>query len=399
MQATLSKLRENYFSHVINKIAKENLQCIILTHLLEDRPELLNAIDKIARISLVIGIPYSIHQPTLQEIRKLHHVETPKLSELYDTKYLNSLIMSHAKRNIPLILIEIGGYFSSILDDLQKKLSCQLLGVIEDTEAGHRRYESSAKRQQLPCPVISVARSVLKAPEDFLVGPSCLYSTERILRTQGIPINGKQSLTLGFGKIGRGVAHSLLKHHCSTSVYDTDPVKRIIALSEGFCTPDRELSISHADIIFGATGNNSISKKDFNLIKNGTLLVSCSSKDIEFDLYYLKENYNAAPINNELCRYENGKQFFYLAANGNPINFTDGAVIGPALALVQSELLIAIRQLLVIGKTPGLFETDMQDKKLLAEIWLEHFCDKQSGNYRIDQENKLKVESLQKVIA
>ncbi len=52
---------------------------------------------------------------------------------------------------------------------------------------------------------------MLKETEDFLVGSSCLFSTGRLLREAGFLIDGKQALILGFGKVGRGLAHALLR--------------------------------------------------------------------------------------------------------------------------------------------------------------------------------------------
>lgn len=281
-----------------------------------------------------------------------------------------------------MILLEIGGYFSPILKKLQKKLNGNLIGAIEDTETGHRLYEKLGVERA--CPVISVARSSLKDTEDFLVGTSCLFSTEKLLRQNGLPLEGKRSLVLGFGKVGRGVAHALMRNYCPVSVYDIDPIRRINAISEGFQAQDKESAFKYAEIIYGTTGNFSISSSDFKLLRNGTLLVSCSSKDIEFDLEALQQNYKKQNICDGLDVYKKEDQYFYLAANGRPINFRDGAVIGPILALVQAEIIFAIKQLLEKNLQNEIYETDMACKKVLAEKWLQHFCDGRTGRYRLD---------------
>ena len=120
------------------------------------------------------------------------------------------------------------------------------------------------------------------------------------------------------------------------------------------------------------------------MIKTGALLVSCGSKDTEFDLPNLRQTYTKKAVNDHLDRYENDKHFFYLAANGRPINFIDGSTIGPALALTQAEIILAVNdiiQLSAAGKK-GLFETSYETKRLLARKWLECFCDETSGRYR-----------------
>jgi len=43
--------------------------------------------------------------------------------------------------NVLVIFVEIGGYFSPILQCPLNKLNGKLIGAVEDTEFGHRSYE------------------------------------------------------------------------------------------------------------------------------------------------------------------------------------------------------------------------------------------------------------------
>ena len=382
MKKLLSKLRKNYFDDIASIVQPVDIQFVILTHLLEDRPELVDAIRNIGTVSLIISIPYSHHKKSFEILKENYYVATPTLEQLYDSDYLTSLIISHTKPKVPLVIIEIGGYCAPILNKLQEKLHGSLLGVIEDTEAGHRKYQKISN--SLPCPVISVARSSLKETEDFLVGTSCLYSTERLLRDNGFLIDGKSSLVLGFGKIGRGLSHALSRRYCPVAIYDVDPIRRINALSEGFQVPSKKSAFNKAEIIYGAAGRCSITNSDLKLIKNGALLVSCSSKNLEFDLASLNKHYSKTFVSNGIDCYSKKDQFLYLANDGTPINFRDGAVIGPILALVQAELLLAIKQLIQTKEKKGLFETELVAKKFLAEKWLQYFCDEVSGRYLLE---------------
>jgi hypothetical protein len=53
------------------------------------------------------------------------------------------------------------------------------------------------------------------------------------------------------------------------------------------------------------------------------------------------------------------------------------------LALVQSEIILAIRDMLLLSakKQYGMFELSLEDRKMLATMWLEHFCDPNTGYY------------------
>ena len=371
-------MREKYLLTIANCIPKTICQIVILTHILPDRPELLAAISKIAPISLVIAIPYSIEKKTFANLREYYNLLALSLEEMTNPKIFYQKFIEQINLESPLIILEIGGYCASIIERLHSHLGNKLLGVIEDTETGYRQYE---KLHTLPCPVISVARSFLKESEDCLIGDACLFSTEKLIRQSGFLLDGKQMLVLGFGKIGRGLAQTLLRRGYSVSVCDIDSSKRVLALSGGLKIPTKEIALQNADLIFGATGNYSIEKDDFKHIKKGAILVSCSSKQLEFDVTYVKENYICEPVFDNTVKYSNKDNYFYLLAEGKPINFLDGAIIGPVLALVQAEIIFSIKTLMDLEGKSGLYEVGSEDRKMLADLWLKHFIDPVSGSY------------------
>lgn len=383
MRDLLTTLRTRFFTDVAKISPKFYGRFIILTHLLPDRPELLSVLSTIAPISLIIAIPYSLDTNTLDSLQNDYLILTPTLDELFNPDYLSSVLANELEKG-PRILLEIGGYFAFILQTIPLHIRNNLLGVIEDTEAGHRQYQQTS---ELPFPVISVARSTLKATEDFLVGNSCLFSTEKLLRQAGFLIEGKKSLVLGYGKVGRGLADALSRRDCPVSVYDIDPIRRILALSEGFHIPEKSVAIQNAEIIFGTTGENSLSSYDITRVKNGSILVSCSSKNHEFDLNFLEKNYNKEEVFPHFERYRNKNHTFYILSKGTPINFIDGAVIGPILALTQAEMILAIRKLLLEERKSGIFELCEEERQMLATLWLKHFCDSTTGYYRHDATN------------
>ena len=380
--SSLTKLRYDYFNKIAKSIASQDAQFIIVTHILFDRPEFLQAIKSIANISLIVAIPYSLNQQAYQNLNSIYPIITPTLEELSNPEYLLKNTVPKLDLAKPVIILEIGGYYAQVIKRLVKEFNVNLLGVVEDTEIGHREYEK-LDHKNFPCPVISVARSSLKRAEDFLIGQACLFSTEKLVRQTGFLIDGKSVLVTGFGKIGRGAAHALARRRCHVSVYDIDPAKRIEAISEGFLIPDKKETLKKADMIFGTTGKQSINAEDFKYIKNGALLVSCSSKNVEFDLTYLKANYTATPVFEHYVKYENENNFVYLLADGRPINFLDGSALGPVLALVQSEIIFAINEVITLnneGKR-GLFELSHKGRTILADEWIKHFCNPITGHY------------------
>jgi adenosylhomocysteinase len=378
MYNLISNMRKNYFLNIAKFIPKITCQFVILTHILPDRPELLAAISKIAPIALIIAIPYSIEKKIFTQLGEHYNLLALSLEEMSNPEILYQKFIEQIDLETPLIILEIGGYFAPIVERLHSQLGNKLLGVIEDTETGHRQYE---KLKTIPCPVVSVARSFLKESEDCLIGESCLFSTENLIRKSGFLLDGKQILILGFGKIGRGLGQALLHRGYHVSVYDIDPSKRVLALSAGLKIPIKEAALQNADLIFGATGNYSIEKEDFKHIKKSAILVSCSSKQLEFDMSYIKDNYIRADIFNHYAKYSNNDNYFYLLADGKPINFLDDGIIGPILALVQAEIILSIKTLMDLDGKPGLYEVGSGDRRILADLWLNHFLDPVSGSY------------------
>jgi adenosylhomocysteinase len=379
MNDILHKIRKDYFTTLANK-QRDNLQFIILIHMVSDIVELIDALSLLGDIAVIIAIPYSADKNIIKQLAH-HPIAQPTLDELLTPEKLNTLALKHSDTSKETIILEIGGYFAKGLTTLHQAFQGNLLGVIEDTEAGHRRYEAEASH--LPCPVYSVARSVLKESEDVLIGRSCIYATETILRKTGHVLNGQQSLVLGYGKIGRGVARTLKQQNAPVMVYDIDPKKRILALTEGYQVPSKISALHNANFIFGATGNTSITLDDFPEIRNGAVLISCSSKKIEFDLDGLYSTYQKKEVTDHVDSYHKEQQHLYLVGDGQPVNFvSDKCLVGPVISLIQGEMLMAAIELITHKASCELHEVAEESKDYLSNLWLDHFCDKDAGSYK-----------------
>lgn len=379
MNKVLQNIRKNYFTKLVEK-HEQNLQFILLIHVVPDVIEMLDTISSIGNIALIIAVPYSSDETSIKQLRR-YKIIHPSLDELLTPSVLNKFVLSNVDKSKKTIILEIGGYFAKGLNDLAKAFQGNLLGVVEDTEAGHRRYELES--HHLPCPVVSVARSSLKEAEDMLVGRSCAYAIETILRKVGYVFNGQICLVLGYGKIGRGVAKALKQQNASIMIYDTDPMKRILALTEGYQVPTKEYAFKNAGFIFGATGNTSLFIEDFSKLKSGVILVSCSSKRIEFDLTGLSNKYQKKVVFEEMDAYCNNNHTIYVIGNGEPVNFvSEKCLVGPIIYLIQGEMLLAVSELLNNSLNCSIHQVNQKRQNILANLWLEHFCDEEQGYCR-----------------
>lgn len=380
MLETLEQSREKFFSAVCRKFPlSEQCRILLITHLLEDRPVLIRTLSAYCPIASILGIPYSV-VPRIQTLLSASHdVAVHSLQDMLDRQAMFGIAAAVIERSkMPLAIMEIGGYFATIGNDLRAKYGASFLGVVEDTENGHKRYETS---QPLNFPVISIARSSLKLVEDRLIGSSIIFSLERFLREMGQVLTGASLGVLGYGRIGSGVARAAAARGSRVAVFDRSGVRRALAVADGFPCPDRDILLRGSDVLVATTGEQSISKADYSSLKDGVVLASGSSKQIEFDVRALEGLATEKDVGEDVARYHflDGRSL-YLLREGKPVNFRDGAVVGPAISLSQGELIVALRTLVELRDQPGIASVAVADQERLAALWLDNFVDvRESG--------------------
>ena len=93
--------------------------------------------------------------------------------------------------------------------------------------------------------------------------------------------------------------------------------------------------------------------------------------------------YKSADLCENLVRYDSNDHYFYLAGDGQPINFINGKVmVGPIITLVQAEILLGIKQLIELKPCKGIFQIENRLKDYIAEYWLSHFFSAETGEMK-----------------
>jgi adenosylhomocysteinase len=298
------------------------------------------------------------------------------------------------------IIIDIGGYFSGFYEDfIEKKLSFdrdrKFLGIVEDTENGHQKYEQvlarlKKKESKITIPVYSVARSKLKDTEDYNVGKSIVESTVIIQRTQAHTILNRMNVAgvIGFGKIGKSIAeHLRQKNLKEVIVYDCNIIRQFEASSLGFKTVSRADLIRNSEIIFSATGKKCLKKEDLHYLQDNIFIASCTSREDEFDSTFLRAislipEERSKVFDNIHKIIVHGKRL-NLLDGGNAINFVHGAVNGPYIYSVQAALIVSAFQLIkhsediIRLQDKDLNTITFEEMQSIALIWQRHFdkCD------------------------
>jgi adenosylhomocysteinase len=72
----------------------------------------------------------------------------------------------------------------------------------------------------------------------------------------------------------------------------------------------------------------------------------------------------------------------FVLNNGEAVNFLHGAVVGPAIYLVQAEVLMAVARLLqhAYSETSNIIQLANSDRATITRIWLNHFVRRTARN-------------------
>ncbi|MFI7009951.1 adenosylhomocysteinase [Streptomyces sp. NPDC050145] len=362
---------DSFFGRIAQQFATtERPASFLITHLLPERPHFVRAVATQTDLRAVLPKPKSINPVARRAVEKTVQCDTLTRGMFEEPDAALDYLEGRAA-GADVVLLDVGGYFAPVLDELCNRFSGRIVGVVEDTENGHKRY---AGRDKLPCPVVSVARSPLKDPEDYLVGQSVAFSAEALMRECGDIMHGRPALVIGFGKLGSSIARLLHAKNVAVTVYDIDPVRRAQALSQGFTVArDRETALAAAGLVLCATGAMSLRGDDFPHLRNGAYLATVTSSEDELDLEGLPDVYTRTPVGEHVTRYATTGHFFYLLNGGNAVNFLHGASVGPFIFLVQAEILAGVRMLTRGELAAGMHEATAADRRIIADTWLNYF--------------------------
>ncbi len=363
----------SFFSWLASTLPATGAASLVVTHLVPGQMDFLSALGHTTQIAAVLPKPKSANQLVMEATAARFRCDPLDRARCADPEWLTGYVWERAEGR-QIVLSDVGGYFAPALAELCAAMPDRIVGVVEDTENGHRRYEALP---ELPCPVYSVARSPLKEPEDRLVGEAIVFSVETLLRHLGEVLQGRQACVLGYGKVGAGIASALHARHVRVLVVDIDPVRQAQALAVGYGSADLTDALGAADLVFSATGNRALGMKHLPLLRDGAFLAGATSRDDEFDLADLN-NPDNAHVRTELIPGVSqistvpGSSFFLLG-NGNAGNFLHTSAMGSAIHLIKAEMTVAAALLADESHPPGFDEVPSARRAEIAAAWVDTF--------------------------
>jgi len=247
-----------------------------------------------------------------------------------------------------------GGYVVALLANqaLYLGLYRQVIQYAETALRGARQYLS---------PALVTDLSTMQA---------LAYSVERTLRSRFFRIPSETRIgILGYGSVGEAVATSIVGMGAQVLIYDPSPIRMARALVEGLAAMDRSVVLRESDVLIGLSGQRSVTADDVTLLKNGVILASGSSKQVEIDVNGLSLAAGNITADRGLTRLAIGKKTIWLLDDGVPINFADQGVLGHVLDLIYTELYICIRKLSEGRCDKGLQALDRIEQEAIADVW------------------------------
>lgn len=339
----------------------ESCRLVLVTHLLDTAVPYLRALAELVDIERVVAVPYSLQPSAVALLDDLPLLLPASLDEI---STVTAAAARRAARRAPTILQEVGGYCAPAAGLLA---AAGVRGVVEDTKQGQWSYE---RWPQLPLPVFTIADSPLKAMEDVQVGRSIAYGIDRLLRTRFYRLLAECRVTVfGYGSVGAALVDHLLRLGASVGVYDPDPLRRAAALLRGVRVAERAELLATSDVVIGVSGHRALTGDDVDLLPDGVVLASGSSKQVEFDVPALARRATTTVTAGEVTELVFPGRTAYLLNDGKPVNFLEQSVLGRVLDLVYSELYLCITKLAATRHQPGLHRLDRSHQVELAEMW------------------------------
>jgi S-adenosylhomocysteine hydrolase len=198
-------------------------------------------------------------------------------------------IIRHLLRNAPrkLLVLDDGAYFLEAAMAFSRQF--REVAIVEQTTRGLIKLDDnrSLRAYAEAFRIVNVARSKPKlALESPWIGAAVLLALEKHLRDLGslapqFRVNrASLCLVLGYGTIGRQVAH-YLRSFVQVHVFDAKAIRRKQAAHDGFPIWSREYGPGALKLVVGCSGRHSFGVEDYRSLDSHAVLVSASSGSVE----------------------------------------------------------------------------------------------------------------------
>jgi len=182
-----------------------------------------------------------------------------------------------------------GADLVSTIHKKRKDLVGNLLGGTEETTTGVIRLRALEDKGLLLFPIIAVNDANTKHLFDNRYGTG-QSTIDGILRATNILMAGTSFVVCGYGWCGRGVATRARGMGANVIICETDPLKGLEAVMDGFNVMSLKSASRKGDVFVTLTGDVSVLRMEhFKLMKDGAIVCNAGHFNVEIDLDTLKK--------------------------------------------------------------------------------------------------------------
>ena len=189
----------------------------------------------------------------------------------------------------PNLTMDDGADLVSQIHGKRKDLAKYIIGSTEETTTGVIRLRSLEERGLLLFPVLAVNDAKTKHFFDnrYGTGQSTL---DGIIRATNILLSGSVFVVCGYGWCGRGLAGKARGMGARVIVTETDPLKALEAVMDGFEVTSLKEAAPSGDVFVTVTGNSKVIRKEhFQVMKDGAIIANSGHFDVEIDIPALRK--------------------------------------------------------------------------------------------------------------
>ena len=235
----------------------------------------------------------------------------------------------------PNIIIDDGGDLVHLMHTKYTDLIPNVIGGCEETTTGINRLRIMSRNGELKFPMVMVNDADCKHMFDNRYGTGQSV-WDGICRTTYLIIAGKYVVISGYGWCGKGVTLRAKGLGAKVIVTETDPVRALEAVMDGYEVMPMAEAAKIGDIFCTVTGGRDIiTAEHFPLMKDGAILSNAGHFNIEVDMEALEKmavrKYEARhniqgyvmPDGRTLFTIAEGRLVNLAAADGHPAEIMD----------------------------------------------------------------------------
>jgi adenosylhomocysteinase len=268
-----------------------------------------------------------------------------------------------------------------------------ILGACEETTTGVNRLRRMSEEGVLRFPVIAVNDSPSKRLFDNRFG-TAESTIQALMGLTNLQLAGKKIVIAGYGHVGRGIASRLKGMGAIVYVVETNPVRALEAMMDGFQTLDMQEAASLGEIFVTCTGSTKVIRGEhFERMKDGAILANAGHFDVEIDLPSLQTlSVSRREVLPDVEEFKLGDgRRLYLLCKGRLVNLAGERSMGHPIEIMDMSFSLQALSLRYLveqaGKlSPGVYEVPGDIDKKVAELKLR------SLGGKIERETEEQVE-------